>query len=106
MRRVTDKILSVNITGYLTPFYSNEQPVLVEFPESDDKFVLVFSTEEKLKEGMKIIPYDKIKQIQDGVDFLESIIAHARVAVDPWVTSEGNTRWVEVLDYFKEDPAN
>jgi hypothetical protein len=59
----------------------------------------VFSTEEKLNES-KIAKEVKftIKQIGDGGEFLNSVIPHIRVMVDPWITDQGTTRWVEPIE--------
>lgn len=52
--KFTGKALSdVRICGYLSPFHHDDQPVVVDLEGS--KFVLVFSTEEKLREQMKLV---------------------------------------------------
>lgn len=97
MHRISDQIKDIVITGKLVPFYDNGQPVMMEFGDSEDKFVFIFSDMEKLREAMVDISYDSVKQIDDGPEFVRSVLPQARIALDPWKTDQGTTRWTEVL---------
>ena len=48
-KRISDAVHTVNITGYLVPFFKNGQPLSLELSEEgEDLYVAVFSTYEKL----------------------------------------------------------
>jgi hypothetical protein len=84
------------------------QPVLVGMPGTDDLFICLFSTEEKLRQSFADfnIDFEKIVVIIDGPTFLESIkedIARTkrpyelRIAVDPFKVPEtGRVRFREI----------
>ena len=99
---LAETVRSLDITGNLSPFFITDQPVLVKMPNEDAPFVLVFSTEEKLKEAMKYLlpPRSdyKIKHIDDGVEFCTSIFeAGVRVMRDPYIVDGWKTHWTEVM---------
>lgn len=99
---------SIHVTGEFSPFHAKrpegapaDQPVLVGMPGIDKMFVVVFSTPEKLREGMKIhapgIDY-KIKKIDDGHDFCASIWeAGLRIMRDPYIVDGWKTHWTEIM---------
>jgi hypothetical protein len=87
----------IDVTGYFIPWRLDEdQPQCVEL--NGIYFVPVFSTEAKLNES-KLAQEVKftMKQIDDGEKFLESVIPHMRVMIDPWITERGTTRWKEPM---------
>jgi hypothetical protein len=92
------------LTGKFTPFV-NEQPYLVTFAQQRANWVLVFSTPEKLREEMernKIANY-KIKHIDDGTDFANSLFEHGiRIMADPYVIfddkGQPKTRYKEYIN--------
>jgi hypothetical protein len=98
---VTGKLLELNITGYLFPAHANRSPVFLRIDGAgDDLFLPVFSTEEKLCAVMGKISYDRILQICDGREFLDSIEEDPRklrVIVDPHKHESGTTRFQEVI---------
>jgi len=82
-------------------------------PGTDEHFLLVFTTEEKLHLGIKEMGYDgeyKIKQITDIDDFLDSLRGQGvRVMLDPYIVDGEKTRWTELveksdLERLKNDP--
>lgn len=74
---------------------ADEQPVFIKL--EDVVFVAVFTTEEKLTAAARIFNCSyRIKQIDNGIEFLDSVTPHVRVMVDPWITAQGNTRFTEV----------
>jgi hypothetical protein len=83
------------LDGYLIPWRMDEdQPQLLEIEGTN--FIPVFSTEEKLNEAMALLQVRySIKQISEERTFLESVLPHARVMIDPWINEAGNTRWLE-----------
>ena len=85
------------ITGNLMPWRLDcEQPVLVFIEQIP--FLPIFTTEARLRQTMQDIGISdyKIKQIEDGREFLESVIDQIRIASDPWITDRGTTRFTEV----------
>jgi hypothetical protein len=82
-----------------------DQPVLMQTP--NEQFVMVFSSEEKLRTEMKIVGVTnyKIKQVNDEKDFIQSCRGQGvRIALDVSVDVVGNkTRWTELaLDTTEE----
>lgn len=101
-RRVGDKLVEISLTGCLIPSLANRQPVLLRMHGSNDLFLPVFSTHEKLVAGMALAntPYDRIQEIQDGAEFLASLEENTvviRVIVDPYKHESGTTRFLEVF---------
>jgi hypothetical protein len=95
-----ETLRDIQVTGNFCPFHSDNQPVLVKMPEVETFFVLVFSTVEKLEAEMKRIGIDdyKIKHIEDGVEFCESVWeAGVRIMRDPYIVEGSRTHWTEVL---------
>jgi len=101
-RSFPESIRSVDITGNLSPFLFNDQPVFVKMPNEDSRFVLVFTTEDKLRESMKFVlpprTEYKIKYVDDGVEFCESIWEQGyRVMRDPYIVDGCKTHWTEIM---------
>lgn len=102
--RISDKVHQLDLTGYVIP-YIDGGPVLIQLPNSNDGFVPIFTTAEKLHEYMKPanIPYEAVNHISDPREFLIAVPRRfptgerVRIIIDPWVTDMGNTRFREVL---------
>jgi hypothetical protein len=79
---------------------TREQPVLLAMPGSDLHYIACFSSAAKLREvhARARAPFDLIKQIEDGPEFLASVAATPGFAViiDPWFTFEGRLRFTQV----------
>lgn len=63
-------------------------------------FLPIFSSEELLRDAQMFLGWEpdlKIKQIEDTSEFLESVLHKVRVAMDPKITPEGNTRFKELM---------
>jgi len=95
----------VSVTGCLVPWLNNGQPQLASMPGSTAFYIMCFSSEEKLRSFMKStgIPFDRIKQIQNGTDFIASIRESATttdvlIIRDPWITPQGRVRFVQLLE--------
>lgn len=102
-KRISDRVLHLNIDGYLMPVDVRGQPILLEIPGTPDRFISIFSTEVKLDAMFETygLSYSWIKQIQNGPEFLaslnENILSfHLRVAIDPYKHENGRVRFVEV----------
>lgn len=102
-KRVSDRIHDLNIDGYLMAVDSVDQPILLGMPGTEDKFVAVFSTKEKLEalHDEYAIGFTRIKQIDDGPDFLDSLKENLlpfrlRVAVDAYKHENGRMRFLEI----------
>jgi hypothetical protein len=96
-RRISNRVLDVDITGYATPWLDG-QPLLLRMPGTSDLFVAVFSTPEKLKVLCNEygLAYDNIKQITNQAEFLVDVLPHARIAVDPYKHENGRMRFTEI----------
>jgi len=105
-RRISDRELSISITGYFMPTHAPNAPVLVGMPGTDDLFMCVFSTEEKLVAAMGSfgIEYVRVSRVTNGgelIDEIEAINASGerpyrlRIAADPYKADNGNVRFVE-----------
>lgn len=103
----TEKLLSgptsKNLTGCFSPFQHNNQPWFMKLPGNDSYWVIAYSSIEKMEEGMADlgVPKDqyKVKHIDNGREFVESIVEHGiRVALDPYTIRHRNvTRWTEIV---------
>lgn len=107
-RRISDRELSIRITGYFMPTQAPNVPVLIGMPGTDDLFMLVFSTEEKLAAAMASfeISYAWVAVVTNGGELLDEIQAtnesgerpyRLRLAVDPYKADNGRVRFVEPL---------
>jgi hypothetical protein len=58
----------------------------------------LFTTLAKLQAAALAVgsPYDSVKYIADQREFLQEIPPVILVVVDPWITTEGNTRYMQV----------
>jgi hypothetical protein len=95
---------SMKITGFLLLWYEDtNQPVLLRSHPSDNNphvMLPIFSTHDKLYDAVRAWlkpdgPW-KIKKIDDGIDFLNSIGGKVLVAADPHIVN-GNTRFTAVF---------
>lgn len=93
------------LTGKLFPWNkSTEQPVLINMPGSPYFYLPLFSSKEKL-EGMLAagrIPFDSIKHIDDGREFLTSLTespgwTETKVILDPYFLENGRVRFTELM---------
>jgi hypothetical protein len=79
----------------------DDEVVLLQMDGSDDLFLPVFTTEEKLISflprvlGARAVIETKI--IASTESFLRSVAPHVRIAVDPHLTPEGMVRFEEVI---------
>ena len=107
-RRISDREVPIKITGYFMPTHAPNAPVLIGMPGTDDLFIFVFSTEEKLASTMTAIgiEYERVSLVTDGRELLDEIKAtnesgkrpyRIRVAVDPYKADNGRVRFVEPL---------
>lgn len=107
-RRISDREVPITITGYFMPTQAPNIPVLVGMPGTDDLFILVFSTEEKLASAMAAlgIVYERVAIVTDGGELLDGIKAtnegddrpyRIRLAVDPYKADNGRVRFAEPL---------
>jgi hypothetical protein len=114
-RRVSDREVPIAITGYFMPTQAPDvgeevgDPVLIGMPGTDDLFVFVFSTEEKLVAAMGSfgIEYERVARVIDGTDLIGEIAEmnardgrpyRIRVAVDAYKkTDDGRVRFLEPL---------
>jgi len=113
--RWTGRIRHCDADQKLLPWsLKTDNPLWVYMQGCDNPFLILFSTEEKLRIGMEMVAKSQktieqrvsfspamygIKQVDDGDDFLSSIweqMPEARVIVDPYETDEGKTRWTEI----------
>lgn len=98
----------VSLTGTLIPWSSEDQPVLLNMPGSRHFYLPCFTTEDRLREmmGRAGISFQKIKQVDDGPEFLTSVSPSARVIVDPHLLENGRVRFLEIQSFGShEDPS-
>lgn len=82
------KKYNIDLTGMLF-LWANEQPVLVRVAGDPNLHLPIFSSKDKLVVGAADfgLSYERIKQILDGHDFLDSVRESdpsVRVIVDPY----------------------
>jgi hypothetical protein len=96
-RQVSDRVTEVNISGYLLP-WRDGQPVQLTVTGSDRNAAVVFSTEAKLRNLMKDyeIPYDDVKQVTDGREFIASLPGGLDLLVDPFKAANGRLRYTQL----------
>ncbi len=96
------------LTGYFMPTHAPNVPVLMGMSGTDDLFMLVFSTEERLASAMASfeINYARVAVVTNGGELLDEIQAtnesdarpyRLRLAVDPYKADNGRVRFVEPL---------
>lgn len=106
--RINDRDVPLAITGYFMPTDAPNRPVLASMPDTDDLFIFVFATEEKLAAAMKDIgiDYARVAIVRDGRELIEEINTlnatggrpyRIRLAVDPYKADNGRVRFVEPL---------
>jgi hypothetical protein len=97
--KMLSKWKSVVLTDCLMPFRDG-QPVVIRIPDNPHCWVVVFSTYDKLKASCVDLAVENytIKQINDGKDFVESVVeSGTRVMLDPYIdVVQNKTRWTEV----------
>jgi hypothetical protein len=93
----TGRKKELSLTGKLIPWYEG-RPSYLNVPDSDTNYLPVFTAEEQLDGFLERakVPYDDVKQITDGDEFVNSIPAHIIIMVDPYFTPQGRVRWCEV----------
>jgi len=98
----------MSITGFFMAAHENRQPVLIGMAMTDDLFIMVFSTTDKLREFMSAIDtsFDRIQVIMDGSDFIRSVEEankndgrpyELRIGADPYKHENGNWRYTEIF---------
>ena len=112
-RRISDREVSIRLTGYFMPTQAPNVPVLLGMPGTDDLFMPVFSTEAKLVSTMESIgiEYARVAVVTDGAELLDEVAAtnargerpyRLRIAVDPYKLDNGRVRFAEPL--IQESP--
>lgn len=107
-RRVSDREVPMAITGYFMPTHAPNAPVLIGMPGTDDLFILVFSTMEKLAQTMAAfeIEYERVSIVDSGGELVDEITEmnasggrpyRIRIAVDPYKNELGHVRFLEPL---------
>jgi hypothetical protein len=105
--QISDRVVPINVTGYFMPSHGPHAPVLVGMGDTNDLFVCVFSTEEKLAASMKVfqIDYARVAIVTNGGELIDEMAAlnktsgrpyRVRLAVDPHKADNGRIRFVEV----------
>jgi hypothetical protein len=102
------QIREINLTGYLFPWQEDATwaaPVLMKLDGTNDFFLPLFSTLEKLHHMATLTAFDTsaIKRIDDGDEFLKSIPKELptgqrlRIMIDPYRADDKKTRFTEVI---------
>lgn len=98
-RRLSGLTKDITLTHCLIPWIvATDQPCLVTVAGREGLSLPVFTTQKKLETFSQEfnVPYDKIKHIDDGIEFLDSIPKEIAVILDP--RKHGNkTRHTEIL---------
>lgn len=96
--RPTGRRVEVTLTGMIFPWTAEGQPAFLRVPGSSALYLPLFSDPTMLKIVMDgtSTPYVKVKKIDDGFEFLDSIPKDIRIMVEPWFTPEGRVRWTEI----------
>ncbi len=107
-RRVSDREVPIRIDGYFMPTEAPSVPSLIGMAGTDDLFIFVFSTEDKLAETMASlgIEYARVGRITDGDELFDEVEEmnacggrpyRIRIAVDACKADNGRVRFVEVF---------
>ena len=115
-RRISDREVPIAITGYFMPTAAPNVPVLIGMPGTDDLFMFVFSTEEKLAAVMESIgiEYERMAIVTHGGELLadiETVNARGdrpyrlRLAVDAYKADNGRVRFGEPLFLDEHGPS-
>jgi len=102
------RVTELSISGYLMPAHMNRQPVMIGMAGTNDMFIVVFSSEEKLRVFMDAVnvDYDRIQMVTNGSEFIESIDEEngrktrpflLRIIADPYKHENGNWRFIEIF---------
>lgn len=96
--RVSDETVSIDITGYFSPFRTDNQPITLSMPGTDDLFIGVWQRPEDLRDMMAYanVDYDKIVRIEDGLQFMASLRGLFRVAVNLRKKPNGKIGFFEI----------
>ncbi len=95
-KNIGDRSKEIDITGYLFP-WKDGQPFFMQMLGSKATYIPVFEDKIKLDIGMNGIEYEKIKQIEDGQQFLDSIPTKYIVIVNLRYTSDGKCRYIQLF---------
>lgn len=100
-RRITDRVLNINLTGNLAPFYNDDQPVLLLMGGGGgEHYLCTFTGKTRFDQFMADYPagrvFEKVIIVDDGREFLDSIPVHIHVIVDPYKHENGMMRYQEV----------
>lgn len=97
----------INIKGNLFPVSPGpfKVPLVVQIDGSEDYFLPIFSTEEKLHAHMAHLKRKmgeemeyKIQQVDEPEAFCESVWGSGvRIMQDPIVITDNHTRWTEIM---------
>jgi hypothetical protein len=107
-RRVSDREVPLCLDGYFMPMEAPNVPSLIGMALTDDLFVFVFSTEDKLAETMASlgIEYARIGRVVDGAELFDEVKEmnacggrpyRIRIAIDAHKADDGRVRFVEFL---------
>lgn len=96
--RVNNEVKVLNIDGHYIPF-KNGRPLPAKLIGAKDPFLMIFSDMDKLIECCTEynLPYDDVKKITDGKDFIASLEGQFRVALDAHKHENGRLRFLEVM---------
>jgi len=96
----TGRLVELDLTGMLFA-WSGEQPVFTHVTGDPRFMIACFTSETKLRAFYERLrrSFERIKQIEDGPEFLTSFDGHPDVGVivDPYYTPEGRCRYVQPL---------
>lgn len=87
----------VDLSGKLIPF-KNGQPVFMSLGPLPDLYLPCFDNKEQLEgvmEEVSVTDYT-IKQIDDGIEFIDSIPEEIKIALNFRRMPSGKTRWTEI----------
>ena len=94
-------VRAVRLDGCVFPWEDQtNQPVLLAMPGTEALYLPVFSDATKLRGVMRRarVAFDRIKQIDDEDEFLDSIRGQVVVILDPWFTLAGTIRFQQVTE--------
>jgi len=93
----------VSLTGQLFAWRDHGlvtgEPVLLAMPNTPCLYLACFTSEADLRlmHTIAAAPFDRIKQVQDGREFLSSIPPSITVILNPRITPEGRVRFTQIL---------
>lgn len=94
--------VDVSLDGYLFG-WADDQPALFSMPGVDVPIIACFTSAPSLRAFHERagVPFERIKQIDNGAEFLESVDGFADVILDPHYTPEGRVRFrlVQLTDW-------